>query len=49
MALDGTWYSGGQPGVDDVLNADPLSNTRLGATLAVPTFRDATSSTLLNH
>jgi Putative MetA-pathway of phenol degradation len=36
FALDGTWYSGGQTTLDGVLNADRLSNTRFGATLAVP-------------
>jgi hypothetical protein len=36
LALDGTWYSGGQTTVDGVFNADRQSNTRIGATLAVP-------------
>ncbi len=39
MALDGTWYSGGQTTVNGVLNADRLSNTRVGATIAVPIDR----------
>jgi len=36
LALDGTWYSGGQTEVDGVLDADRQKNTRIGATLAVP-------------
>lgn len=36
LALDGTWYTGGQTTVDGVLNADRLKNSRFGATLAVP-------------
>ena len=36
LALDGTWYSGGQTTVDGVLKADRLDNARIGATVAVP-------------
>jgi hypothetical protein len=36
LALDGTWYSGGETEVDGVLDADRQDNTRVGATLAVP-------------
>ena len=36
LAVDGTWYAGGQTSVDGALNADRLDNTRIGATLAVP-------------
>lgn len=36
LALDATWYSGGQTTVDGVLHSDRQSNTRIGATLAVP-------------
>ena len=36
LALDGTWYSGGQTTVDGVLDLDRQSNTRYGATLAAP-------------
>jgi hypothetical protein len=36
LALDGTWYAGGQTTLDGVLDADRQQNTRIGATLAVP-------------
>jgi Putative MetA-pathway of phenol degradation len=36
LALDGTWYSGGQTSVDAVLNADRFDNARIGATISVP-------------
>jgi hypothetical protein len=36
LALDGTWYAGGQTTVDAVLGADRQQNTRIGTTLAVP-------------
>jgi hypothetical protein len=36
LALDGTWYSGGQTTVNGVLNADRQANSRIGATLCVP-------------
>ncbi len=36
LALDGTWYSGGQTTVNGVLKADRLDNTRIGATVSVP-------------
>jgi len=39
LALDGTWYQGGQTTVDGVLNADRQQNTRIGATLALPLGR----------
>jgi hypothetical protein len=39
LAVDGTWYSGGQTTVNGVLNQDRLQNTRFGATLAVPLGR----------
>lgn len=36
LAVDGTWYSGGQTTIDGTVNEDRQSNTRLGLTLAVP-------------
>jgi Putative MetA-pathway of phenol degradation len=39
LALDGTWYSGGQTTVNGVLNADRQANARIGATIAVPLGR----------
>jgi hypothetical protein len=39
LALDGTWYSGGQTTVDGVLNLDRQDNARIGATIAVPIGR----------
>ena len=36
LALDGTWYGGGQTTVQGVLNANRQENTRIGATVAVP-------------
>ena len=39
LSLDGTWYSGGQTTVDGVALANRQSNTRIGATLAVPLGR----------
>ncbi len=34
LALDGTWYSGGQTSLDGVSDVDRLQNTRIGTTLA---------------
>jgi hypothetical protein len=39
LAVDGTWYSGGQTSVNGVLDLDRQQNTRFGATLAVPLGR----------
>jgi len=39
IAFDGTWFTGGQSRVDESLNSDLQRNTRLGATLSVPTSR----------
>ncbi len=36
LAVDGTWYSGGQTAVNGLLDLDRQQNTRIGATLAVP-------------
>ena len=36
LAVDGTWYSGGQTEVNGVFDADRQKNTRIGTTLAVP-------------
>ena len=36
VAVNGTWYSGGQSRVDGVLKGDLQRNTRLGTTLALP-------------
>lgn len=36
MALDGTWYSGGETIVDGVAHLDRLQNSRIGTTGAVP-------------
>jgi hypothetical protein len=36
LALNGTWYGGGQTTLDGVQNDDRQSNSRLGVTLAVP-------------
>jgi hypothetical protein len=36
LALDGTWYGGGETTVDGVADADRQANTRFGLTLAVP-------------
>jgi hypothetical protein len=36
VAVNGTWYAGGQTEVDGVKAAEPYRNTRLGATLSVP-------------
>ena len=35
-AINGTWYSGGRSSINGVDKEDLLSNTRLGATLAIP-------------
>src|SRR5262245_2055531 len=39
IAFDGTWYTGGQTRVDDLLNSDLQRNTRVGLTLSVPLSR----------
>jgi Putative MetA-pathway of phenol degradation len=39
LAVDGTWYSGGETSVDGVFNEDRQKNTRIGATLAIPLSR----------
>jgi Putative MetA-pathway of phenol degradation len=39
LALDGTWYSGGQTTVNGELKADRQDNARIGATIAVPIGR----------
>ena len=36
LAVDGTWYGGGEAFVDDGPGKGRLDNTRIGATLAVP-------------
>jgi hypothetical protein len=36
LAFDGTWYAGGKSTVDGTPSTEPYSNTRLGATWAVP-------------
>ena len=36
IALDGTWFSGGQTDVDGVVSSDRQSNVRLGGTLSLP-------------
>jgi hypothetical protein len=36
LALDGTWYGGGETTVDGVAGADRQNNSRVGLTLAVP-------------
>ena len=40
LAVDGTWYSGGQTQLDGVLNSDRQQNSRIGTTLAVPIGRN---------
>ena len=40
LALDGTWYRGGETTVNDVANADRQENSRVGLTLAVPVSED---------
>jgi len=39
VALDGTWYDGGQSTVDGVVNNDRQKNVRVGVTAAVPLGR----------
>ena len=39
LALNGTWYSGGQTTVNGEHKADRLDNTRIGVTIAVPIGR----------
>ena len=39
LAVDGTYYTGGQTTVDGISNDDLLRNTRLGVTLALPVNR----------
>jgi hypothetical protein len=39
VAFDGTWFTGGQSRVDESLNSDLQRNSRLGATLSVPTSK----------
>ena len=36
VAVDGTWYGGGQTHIDGVLDRDRQDNSRIGTTLAVP-------------
>jgi hypothetical protein len=36
LAVNGTWFAGGETRVDGVLNPDLQCNTRLGATLSIP-------------
>jgi putative salt-induced outer membrane protein YdiY len=36
LALDGTWFAGGQTRVDGVAEPDLQRNSRLGVTLSVP-------------
>ena len=36
LAVDGTWYAGGQTHLDGVLDRDRQDNSRIGTTLAVP-------------
>lgn len=36
LAVNGTWYSGGQSRIDGIVKEDLQRNSRLGATLAVP-------------
>lgn len=40
IAVDGTYYSGGETSIDGVANDDLQSNTRVGFTLAIPVDRD---------
>jgi hypothetical protein len=39
VAFDGTWFTGGQTRVDDLLNPDLQRNTRVGLTYSVPVSR----------
>lgn len=39
LALNGTWFSGGQTEVDGAVNPDRQSNLRLGGTLSLPITR----------
>jgi outer membrane putative beta-barrel porin/alpha-amylase len=39
LAVDGTWYSGGQTSVNGTLDSDRRENSRIGATLAAPLGR----------
>ena len=36
LAVDGTWYGGGEAFIDDGPGKGRLNNTRIGATLAIP-------------
>ena len=36
LAVDATWFAGGEPRVDGVLNPDLQRNARVGATLSIP-------------
>ena len=40
IAIDGTYYGGGESSVDGVVNNDLQSNTRVGFTLALPVDRN---------
>ena len=40
IAIDGTYYSGGETSVDGVANDDMQSNTRVGLTMALPVDRN---------
>ncbi len=35
VAVDGTWFSGGETRVDDILNSDLQRNARMGVTLSI--------------
>jgi hypothetical protein len=39
LAVNGTWFAGGETRVDRALNPDEQRNTRLGATLSIPIAR----------
>ena len=39
LAVDGTWYTGGETQLDGVLDRDRQQNSRIGVTLAVPLGR----------
>jgi hypothetical protein len=39
LAVNGTWFAGGETRVDRALNPDEQRNTRLGATLSIPITR----------
>ncbi|HEX2442798.1 MAG TPA: hypothetical protein VHJ77_02550 [Vicinamibacterales bacterium] len=39
VAVNGTWFAGGETRIDRALNPDEQRNTRLGATLSIPIAR----------